>query len=144
MIIPICPFLLDVSLHVLHQPVHTRRDPGGKPSGVRVYYPPLRFPQSILDDSGHNQGEPSPPLWATQLQLAPTQGYQKLSHTGNDVCMGSGHMRHFSVSLLTQCTQAPIDRHSSPVEVVLTGSRAVLLGLVEILKGPHWGHGAID
>ena len=68
---------------MLHQPVHTRRDPGGKPSGVRVYYPPLRFLQSTLDDSGHNRGEPLPTLWATWLQLAPTQGCQELSCTGN-------------------------------------------------------------
>ena len=76
-------------MHVLHQPVHTRRDPGGKPSGARVYYPPLRFPQSTLDDSGCNRGEPSLTLWATQLQLAPTQGCQELSCIENDVCVAA-------------------------------------------------------
>ena len=49
---------------------HTHRDPGGKPSGARVYYPPLRFQQS------HNQYGPTPALWAMQLQLVPTQGCQ--------------------------------------------------------------------
>ena len=33
-----------------------------------------------------------------------------------------------------QCTRAPTERRSSPVEVVLTGSRVALLGLVEILE----------
>ena len=45
-------------------------------------------------------------------------------------------MRYFSVSLLTQCTWAPTERRSSPVEAVLTGSRAALLGLIEILEVP--------
>ena len=40
--------------------------------------------------------------------------------------------------------QAPIKRCSSPVEVVLTGSRAVLPGLVEIIMGSRWGHGTIN
>ena len=48
------------------------------------------------------------------------------------------------VSLLTRCTWAPTKRCSSPVEAVLTGSRVALPGLVEILRGPCWGHGAID
>ena len=47
------------------------------------------------------------------------------------------------VSLLPQCTRAPTERHSSPVEAVLTGSGAALPGLVEIPKSPV-GHGAID
>ena len=72
-------------MHTLHQPVCTCRDPGGKPSGARVYYPPLRFLQSTLDDLGHNRGEPSPTLQATWLQLVPTQGCQELLCTGNDV-----------------------------------------------------------
>ena len=38
-----------------------------------------------------------------------------------------------SVLLLTRCTRAPIERCSSPVEVVLTGSKAALPGLIEIL-----------
>ena len=46
--------------------------------------------------------------------------------------------------LLTQCTWAPTERCSSPVEAVLTGSRAALLGLIEILMGPRWGHSAIN
>ena len=54
-----------------------------------------------------------------------------------------GHTRRFPVLLLKRCTQAPTERHSSPVEAVLTGSRAALLGLVEIFMGPHWGHGTI-
>ena len=40
--------------------------------------------------------------------------------------------------------RVPTERHSSPVEAVLTGSRVALLGLVEILMGPRWGHGAIN
>ena len=48
---------------------------------------------------------------------------------------------HFPVLLLTRCTWAPTERCSSPVEV---GSRVALPGLVEILKGPRWGHGTID
>ena len=48
-----------------------------------------------------------------------------------------------SVSLLPQCTRAPTKRHSSPVEAVLTGSGAALLGLVEIPKSPV-GHSTID
>ena len=72
---------------MLCQPARTHRDPGGKPSGARVYYPSLRFLQSTLDDSGHNQGEPSLTLQAMQLLLVPTQGCQELSHTENDECM---------------------------------------------------------
>ena len=45
-------------------------------------------------------------------------------------------MWDFSVSLLTQCTQAPTERHSSPVEAVLTGSKVTLLGLVEMHEVP--------
>ena len=76
-------------LHALCQPVCTRRDPGGKPSGARVYCPPLRFPQSTLDDSGHNQSEPSLMLQAMQLQSAPTQEHQELSCTENDGCVAA-------------------------------------------------------
>ena len=54
----------------------TRRNPGEKPSGARAYYPPLRFPQPTLDDSGHNRYGPMPTLQATQFQLVPTQGCQ--------------------------------------------------------------------
>ena len=77
MIIPIHPFLLDVLLYVLHQLMQTHRDPGGKPSGARVYYPPLRFLQSTLDDLGHNRYGPMPTLQATWLQSVPTQGCQE-------------------------------------------------------------------
>ena len=143
MIIPICPFLLDVPLYALHQLTHKCRDPGGKSSGARVYYPPLRFPQSTLDDSGHNRYGPMPTLWAMWLQLVPTQGHQELSCTENDA-HSNGHTQQFPVSLLTQCTRAPTERCSSPVEVVLTGSRVALPGLVEILMGPCWGHGTIN
>ena len=59
----------------------------GKPSGVRVYYPPLRFPQSTFDDSGRNQYGPTPTLQAMWLQSAPTQGCQELSCTENDACV---------------------------------------------------------
>ena len=74
-------FPLDVPLHALCQPARTCRDPGGKPSGTRVYCPSLRFSQSTLDDSGRNQGRPLPMFWAVCLQLAPTQGCQELSRT---------------------------------------------------------------
>ena len=43
-----------------------------------------------------------------------------------------------SVLLLPQCTWAPTERHSSPVEAVLRGSGAALPGLVEIPRSP-WG-----
>ena len=48
-----------------------------------------------------------------------------------------------SVWLLPRCTLALTERHSSPVEVVLTGSGVTLLGLIEIPRSP-WGHSAID
>ena len=51
--------------------------------------------------------------------------------------------RSASVSLLPRCSWAPTKRHSSPVEVVLTGSGAALPGLVGIPKSPI-GHGTID
>ena len=35
-------------------------------------------------------------------------------------------------------------RCSSPVEAVLTGSRATLPGLIEILMGPRWGCSTIN
>ena len=44
--------------------------------------------------------------------------------------------RSTSMSLLPQCTRAPTERHSSPVEVVLSGSEAALPGLIEIPKSP--------
>ena len=80
-IIPIHPFLLDVLSHMPCQPACARRDPGGKPSGMRVYCPSLKFSQSTLDDSGCNQGGPSPTVWAVCYQLVPTQGHQELSCT---------------------------------------------------------------
>ena len=46
-------------------------------------------------------------------------------------------MQSTSMSLLPQCTRAPTKRHSSPVEVVLSGSEAALPGLVEIPKSPN-------
>ena len=49
-------------------------------------------------------------------------------------------MQSTSMSLLPRCSQAPTKRHGSPVEVVLSGSEAALLGLVEILKSPDVGH----
>ena len=45
-------------------------------------------------------------------------------------------MHSTSVSFLPRCTQAPTERHSSPVEVVLTGSGAALPGLIDIPKSP--------
>ena len=135
-IIPIHPFLLDVSLHVLHQPVCTCRDPGGKPSGTRVYCPSLKFPQSTLADSGRNRGRPSPMIWAACRQLVPTQGCQELSCTKCEMHMVAATC-FTSVTLLPQCTQAPTERHCSPVEAVLTGSEAALPGLVEIPRSPR-------
>ena len=135
MIISIHPFLLDVSPHMPHQPACAHRDPGGKPSGTRMYCPSLKFSQSTLDDSGHNRGRPLPTVQAVCCQLVPTQGCQELSQTECEICtVVATHST--SVSLLPRCTQAPTERHSSPVEVVLTGSRVALPGLVEIPKSP--------
>ena len=110
---------------------------GGKPSGTRVYCLSLRFSQSTLDDSGHNRGRPLPRVWAACCQLAPTQGCQELSRTRCGICVVVA-MWFTSMSLLPQCTWAPTERHSSPVEVVLSGSEAALPGLVEIPKSPRW------
>ena len=141
-IISMHPFLLDVSLHVPHQPVCACWDPGGKPSGMRVYCPSLKFSQSTLDDSGRNRGGPSPMVQAACHQLAPTQGHQELSCTKCRICrVVATHST--LVSLLPRYTRAPTERHSSPVEVVLTGSGAALPGLIEIPKSLV-GHGAID
>ena len=41
-----------------------------------------------------------------------------------------------SMPLLPGCTQVPTERHSSPVEAVLSGSGVALPGLVEIPKSP--------
>ena len=120
---------------MLCQPACTHRDPGGKPPGARVHYPSLRFPQSTLDDSGRNRGEPLLTLQATWLLSAPTQGCQELSCTENDESMAAATC-DTSVLLLPQCTWAPTERCSSPVEVVLTGSKAALPGLVEMLEVP--------
>ena len=49
-------------------------------------------------------------------------------------------MRSTSMSLLPRCTQAPTERHSSPVEAVVSGSDAALPGLVEIPKSPDGRH----
>ena len=124
------------------QPVHVRTDPGGKPSGMRVYCPSLKFSQSTLDDSGCNRGGPSPTVWAACHQLVPTQECQELSCTNCRIRVVVA-MHSTLVSLLPRCTWAPTKRHSSPVEVVLTGSGVALPGLVEIPKFPV-GHGAID
>ena len=136
------PFLLDVPLHTPHQPACAHRDPGGKPSGTRVYCPSLKFSQSTLDDSGCNQGGSSPTVWAACRQLGPTQGCQELSHTKCKICaVVATHST--SVLLLPRCSRAPTERHSSPVEVVLTGSGVALLDLIEIPRSPM-GHSAID
>ena len=137
-IIPIRPFLLDVSSHAPCQPARARRDPGGKPSGMRVYCLSLRFSQSTLDDSGHNRGRPLPAVRAVCPQLMPTQGCQELSCTE---CKIRAVVATWStlMSLLPRCSRAPTERHSSPVEVVLSGSETALLGLIEIPKSPDAG-----
>ena len=114
------------------QPACAHRDLGGKPSGTRVY-----FLQSILDDSGRNQCGSSPTVRAACHQLAPTQGCQELSRTECEMCVVVA-MPSTLVSLLSRCTWAPTERHSSPVEAVLTGSGAALPGLNEIPRSP-WG-----
>ena len=63
--------------------------------GMSVYCPSLKFPQSTLDDLGHNRGGPSPTLWAACHQLVPTQGHQELSCTECGV-----HMAAATCSLL--------------------------------------------
>ena len=129
-------FLLDVLSHTPRQPAHAHRDPGGKPSGTRVYCPSLRFSQSTLDDSGHNQGRPSPTVRAVCRQLAPTQGCQDSSCTECEIHVVVA-MRSISMSLLPRSTRAPTERHSSPV---LSGSEVALPGLVEIPKSPDQRH----
>ena len=136
-IILICPFLLDVSSHAPHQPAYARRDPGRKPSGMRVYCPSMKFSQSTLDDSGHNQGRPSPMIQAVCHQLAHTQGCQELSCTKCEM-LAVAAMCSTLVTLLSQCTWAPTERHSSPVEAVVTGSEVTLPDLIEIPRSP-WG-----
>ena len=73
-----------------------------------------------------------------QLKIALT--YICVTHQLRNTCSGS-HVFHFGA--LPRCTWAPAKRHSSPVEVVLTGRGVALLGLIEIPKIPV-GHGAID
>ena len=60
--------------------------------------------------------------------------------------MSTQQQPHAAIPNVTPNTmhRAPTERRSSPVEAVLTGSRAALPGLIEILRGPHWGHGAIN
>ena len=135
-IIPIRPFLLDVSLHAPRQPAHARRDPEGKPSGTRAYCPSLKFSQSTLDDLGHNRGGTLPMNQATCRQLVPTQGCQDLSHTKCKI-RAMAATCSTSVTIVPRCTWAPTERHSSPVEAVLTGSEVTLLGLVEIPRSPR-------
>ena len=138
-IIPICPFLLDISLHVPRQPAHARRDLGAKPSGTRVYCLSLRFSQSTLDDSGRNRGRPLPTVRAACPQSVPSQGCQKLSRTGCKICAVVATWST-SMSLLPRCSWAPTKRHGSPVEAVLSGSEVALPGLIEIPKSPNVGH----
>ena len=64
--------------------------------------------------------------------------YIHMSHTKCEICMVAA-MWSTSMSLLPRCSRAPTKRHGSPVEVVLSGSEAALLGLVEILKSPDVG-----
>ena len=109
---------------------------GGKPSGMRVYCLSLRFSQSTLDDSGHSRGGPLPTVWAACPQSVPTQGCQELSCTECKICTVVATWSTL-MSLLPQCSWAPTKRHSSPVEVVLSGSEVALLGLIEIPKFPN-------
>ena len=118
-----------------HKSAHARRDPGRKPSGTTVYCLSLVFSQSTLDDSGCNRGGPLPAVWAVCHQLVPIQGHQELSRTECRICAVVA-MWSTSMSLLPRCTRAPTKRHSSPVEVVLSGSEAALPGLIEIPKSP--------
>ena len=75
-------------------------------------------------------------------QLVPTQGHQESSCTKCEIRMVVATCSTL-VLLLPQCSWAPTEWHSSPVEAVLTGSRVALPGLIEIPKSPV-GLGAID
>ena len=105
---------------------------------MRVYCLSLRFSQSTLDDSGHNRGGPLPVVQAACPQSVPTQGCQELSCTECEIRMVVA-MQSTSMLLLPRCSRAPTQRHSSPVEAVLSGSEAALLGLIEIPKSPDAG-----
>ena len=135
-IIPIRPFLLDVSLHAPCQPAFTHRDPGGKPSGVRAYCPSLKFSQSTLDDSGHNRGGPLPGFLGYVSSVGAHPGMPRIFMHQIWRAHSSGRMLTL-VSLLPRCTWTSTKRHSSPVEAVLTGSEAALLGLIEISRSPR-------
>ena len=121
------------------QPAHAHRDLGRKPSGMRVYCLSLGFSQSTLDDLGHNQGGPSPAVWAACPQSVPIQGRQILSHTEFRTRAVVATWSSV-VLLLPQCSRAPTERHDSPAEAVLSGSEVALPGLIEILKYPDVGH----
>ena len=75
-------------------------------------------------------------------QLGPTQGCQELSCTKCEMYAVAATCST-SVTLLPQCTQAPTERHSSPVEAVLTGSEVTLPGLIEIPRSPGRGDTAL-
>ena len=64
----------------------THRDPWGKPSGVRAYYPPLRFLQSTLDDLGHNRYGPMPTFRLQGFSLHPPRD-TKICHTLKTMCV---------------------------------------------------------
>ena len=115
---------------------HAHRDPGGKPSGMRVYCLYLRFSLSTLDDSGRNRGGPLPTVQAACPQSVPNQGCQELLYTECKICAVVA-MQSTSMLLLPRCTRAPTERHCSPVEVVLSGSEVALPGLIEIPKSPE-------
>ena len=68
-------------------------------------------------------------MWLSDTFL-PNQGCQELSCTEHSHTLTS-------VSLLSRCTWAPTERHSSPVEALLTGSKATLPGLIEIPRSPQ-------
>ena len=120
--------------HMCHTSLHMHVGIQGE-NPLVVYCPSLKFSQSTLDDLGRNRGGPLPVVRAACHQLAPTQGCQDLSRTRCEICTVVA-MCSTLMTLLPRCTWAPTERHSSPVEVVLTGSRAALLGLVEIPKSP--------
>ena len=72
-------------------------------------------------------------------QLVPTQGHQNLSRIECEIHAVAA-TQSTSMSLLPRCSQAPTEWYGSPVEAVLSGSEAALLGLIEILKSPDVEH----
>ena len=82
-------------------------------------------------------------LWAMRLQLSPPRD------ANNCHALRMLHTRlqpHTVIPSVAPNTMhsATNQRRSSPVEAVLTGSRAALLGLVEIIMSPRWGCSTIN